>query len=155
MTPALARLKSAVRSAIGASGGIEGAALCVERGHSVVGEWNNRMSPAFPSLDKALALDEVARATGHGAPVLQRLAAELGFAVFPLPEMPAASEIETALIAASAEFGDVSRAVLEATEDARLSGDEAAHVADEIDQAMNALARLRVLVTSTAVQGVR
>lgn len=55
-TPALARIKRAVRVAISRCGGVDGAGATAGRCRSVAGDWNNLNSPAFPPADCALAL---------------------------------------------------------------------------------------------------
>ncbi|MCW1985356.1 UNVERIFIED_ORG: hypothetical protein M2348_001088 [Sphingomonas sp. R1F5B] len=75
---ALGRIKRAVRAAVGACGGIDGAAATVSRGRSTVGEWNALAHPACPPLDCALAMDEIAVARGELPPIACALARELG-----------------------------------------------------------------------------
>lgn len=78
MIPALARIKRAVRGAVAVCGGIDGSAATADRSRSVVGDWNNLARPIFPSLDCAVALDEIAVARGDLPPITAALARELG-----------------------------------------------------------------------------
>lgn len=89
MTPALARIKRAVRKAIGHSGGIDGAAATVERSRSTVGDWNNLNTDTFPPLDCAYAMDEIAVAEGQLPPVICALARELGGVFVPAIDVSA------------------------------------------------------------------
>lgn len=75
---ALGRIKRAVRAAIGACGGIDGAAATAGRSRTTAGEWNNLNHAAMPTLDCALALDEIAVAAGGLPPITCALARELG-----------------------------------------------------------------------------
>lgn len=154
MTPALARIKRKVRQAIELSGNIDGAAATAERKRSVVGDWHNLAHPAFPSLDRALALDEVAISRGAVPPILAGYAAELGHVAFRLPELPGAAdgpaEIGRALIEASAEFGDVAGEVRDATRDGNVCVGDGKRIVAAIDQALVALVRMRALVADTS-----
>jgi hypothetical protein len=76
--PALGRIKRAVRAAIAVCGGIDGSAATADRSRSVVGDWNNLARPVFPSLDCALALDEIAVSRGDLPPIVVAMARELG-----------------------------------------------------------------------------
>lgn len=78
MNPALGRIKRAVRAGIAECAGIDGAAATANRRRSVVGDWNNLNADAFPPLDCALALDEVAISRGVAPPILSALAREMG-----------------------------------------------------------------------------
>lgn len=153
---ALARIKvKGVKAAIAANGGIDGAAATVERGRSVVGDWNNRSHEALPSLGCAFALDEVALATSGKAPILQALATELGFVAIRLPEGLVGEDAETgALAAAMAEFGDVARALTEGRADGVLSPREREGVAAQIDEAIASLMTMKAIVLPGAVQRV-
>ncbi len=147
MTPALARIKRRVREAIGLSGGVDGAAATVERKRSVVGDWNNLSHPAFPSLDRALSLDEVAISLGQAPPILSAYAAELGHVAIRLPSPPSSYDtMQHALIDASAEFGAISAAVRDATTDGQVCGKDRERIVGEIDDALRALVRMRAIV---------
>jgi hypothetical protein len=76
--PAAGRIKRAVRAAIAVCGGIDGSAATADRSRSVVGDWNNLARPVFPSLDCALALDEIAVSRGELPPIAVALCRELG-----------------------------------------------------------------------------
>lgn len=85
MSPALARIKRGVRGAISLCGGVDGAGATAERSRSVAGDWNALNHRAFPPLDCALALDEVAIAAGNAPPIASALARELGGVFVSLP----------------------------------------------------------------------
>jgi hypothetical protein len=150
MTPALARIKRQVRAGIGINGGNSGAMATVGRGHSVVGDWNNLNHPAFPPLDCAFAIDEVAIAQNAAPPIVTAYAAELGLVCFRLPDEAAGEvapgRIERATIDASAEFGEVAGAVREATRDGKVCGHDRDRIVAAIDEGLAALVRLRAVV---------
>lgn len=145
---ALARIKvKGVKAAIHANGGIDGAAATVEKGRSVVGDWNNRNHDALPALGCAFALDEIALAATGRAPILQALAAELGHVAILLPDAAASEDrIVMALCEATAEFGDIAGAVTEALRDGARTAVENDTILAQIDEAQAALARMRLLV---------
>lgn len=147
-SPALARIKArGVRPAIAASGGIDGAAATAERGRSVVGDWNNLNHDAFPPLDCAHALDEVAMAVTGKTPILQAQAAELGCVVIRLPEAHGdCAALAMGLIEATGEFGDIAHAITEGLRDSRMTPAERDGAVAQIDEAVASLVRLRVLV---------
>lgn len=146
MTPAQARLKRKVREAVERCGGVDGAAATVERGRSVCGDWGNLAHKAFPPLDCALALDEVAVAQGQAPAILAGYAAALGHVCIRLPD-PASGEdaLTRSMLEASAEFGDVAHAVRDAIGDGELTRVEREAIAGQIDEAMASLAKLRAL----------
>lgn len=149
MTPALARIKRKVRECIGLNGNISGAMATVSRGHSVVGAWHNTADATFPPLDHAVALDEVAVIQSGTAPILEAYAAELGRVCLVLPEAPVAPErVESALIAASAEFGDIAHAVTAATRDGKVCGKDCDAILATIDEGLRALVRMRAVVAA-------
>lgn len=140
-------LKLAVRAAIQQLGGIAGGERATGLSSSQVGRWNNINDADLPVLDHALALDEASLACGGRARVLEALAAELGHVVFRIPEGHGASApVALQLAQATAEFGDIARAVTEALSDNHLCNRDQSAIAGEIDQAMIALAKLRGMV---------
>lgn len=139
----LARLKSAVRRAIGLNGGIDGAAATAQRRRSVAGDWNGQNTGVYPPLDCAFLLDEVAVISGQHPPILTALAAELGHVVIRLPECGGDDQLAHALIDASAEFGDVAQEVREATRDGSVSPRERERIVSAIDEAITALVVMR------------
>ncbi|MGX7926485.1 phage regulatory CII family protein [Tsuneonella sp. HG094] len=149
-----ARLKQAVRRAIAACGGIEGAAATVEKSTSHVGRWNSRNDGDLPTLGDALLLDEIAVMGGKVPAILSKLASELGHVCIRLPEaLPGADAVTLAMIDASAEFGDVATALRDATADGAIRGGEPEAIVQQIDEAMASLARMRALLVTPA--GVR
>lgn len=152
MSAALARIKvRGVRAAIAASGGVDGAGATAERSRSVAGDWNNINHPAFPPLDCAFALDEVALAVTGAAPVLQALAAELGHVAFRLPEAVGDHEaVALGLIEAAAEFGDIAHVITNALRDKVICPRERNEAIGQIDEAQASLARLRALLDGGA-----
>jgi hypothetical protein len=155
-SPTSGRLKQAVRRAIHLCGGIEGAAATVEKSPSQVGRWNALGEPDLPTLGDALMLDEIAVAAGAVPAILAKLASELGHVCIRLPD-PAhgADAVVSAMIAASAEFGDVATALRDATADGAIDGREPELIVEQIDQATAALARMRAMLVRPAVRAVR
>lgn len=144
MTPALGRIKRGCRRAVELNGGVDGAGATAQRSRSVAGDWGNLNHAAFPPIDCALALDEVAIAQGQVPPILSALAAELGHVVIRLPDAGHGTcAISTALIEASAEFGDVANEVREATRDGDVSPRESERIVAAIDEAITALVVMR------------
>lgn len=142
-----ARLKRAVRAAIEACGGIDGAAATAERQRSVAGDWNNLNHRAFPPLDCALALDEVCVAGGRRPEIAHRYAAELGGVFVLLPPAALEGEAEAAaLFEAMQEFGEVAGAIRDMLADGVREPHERDRVVREIDDAQAKLARLRGIV---------
>lgn len=148
-SPALARIKRAVRAGVDWCGGVDGAGATAGRSRSVAGDWHNLNHAALPPLDCALALDEVAVARGAAAPILSAYAAELGYVCIALPR---AGEpecgITAALVSASAEFGDIAHAVRDATRDGRVNHAERGRIIEQIDEAQASLAVMRAAVTA-------
>lgn len=149
MTPVLARIKRAVREAVSVCGGVDGAGATAERSRSVAGDWNNLNHHAFPPLDCALALDEVSVAQGNRPAILCAYAMELGHVVIRLPDPGVGmGGLSSALIDASAEFGDIATAVREATRDGKVCAKDRAEITHQIDEALQALSRLRVIANT-------
>lgn len=149
-SPALARIKRHVRRAVELCGGVDGAAATAERCRSVAGDWANLNHRAFPPIDCALALDEVTVALANGTavpPILSAYAAELGCVAIRLPgAVHGDSALVTAMISASAEFGDVASEVRDATRDGEVTPAERMRIVEAIDEAMTALVELRQMV---------
>lgn len=149
MIAALARMKRAVREAVSDCGGVDGAGMTARRRRSVAGDWNNLNHDAFPPLDCALALDEVCLAKGLTAPILSAYAAELGHVCTRVPELDIGGRsLSEALIDASAEFGDISGEIREATRDQKVCVRDRAKITAAVDEAMASLGRLRVVVNA-------
>jgi hypothetical protein len=148
--PATSRafLKRAVRRAIHAMGGIAPGARATGRCKSQVGRWHSINDDDLPTLDAALALDEMAVASGGQAEILHAMAGELNHVAFQLPEMESGGDAITLQMAeATGEFGDVASALVEALRDGEVDAREQRRIAREIDEAMVKLAQLRALVT--------
>lgn len=144
---ALGRITRAVRAAIHANGGIDGAAATTGKARSTTGAWNNLNEADLPTLGDALALDEIALSGTGRAPILHALAAELGHVTIRLPEAQGAGEaVVLALADATGEFGDVAHAITDALRDGRISGRDPQAIISEIDEAQAKLAVLRALV---------
>lgn len=149
------RLKRAVRGAIHDGGGIENAAADTGKSTTTVGRWHSRSEPDLPTLGDAFAIDEAALIEGRPARILQRLAAELDHVAIRLPACEAGEDAETgALAAATAEFGDVARKLMDCRADGQLDADEREDIGREIDQAIAALARMKAVVLPDSVRSV-
>lgn len=79
-------LKVAARAAIAACHGVEAAASYAGRASSTAGLWNNLHKSDLPPVDCALALDEVAVASGKAPPITAAMAHALGFVLVDPPE---------------------------------------------------------------------
>lgn len=140
-------LKLAVRETIHSCGGISGGERATGLGHAQVGRWHNRNDHDLPGLEHALALDEASLACGGRAAILQALASELGHVAIELPRANGEAEaVAIQLARATAEFGDIARAVTDALSDNRIDGREEHTIAAQIDEALAALMKLRALV---------
>lgn len=148
---AQARLKRAVRAAIHGVGGIDGAAATVEKSRSLVGSWHNINQADLPVLADAFAIDEIAVIEGRRPEILTAYAAELGHVAIRLPDAGLGEDAVTgAMLAAAAEFGDVANRLRDAlSDDGKLDRLDREAVAQEIDEAQSALARMKALVLAT------
>lgn len=146
------RLKQAVRSAIHACGGIEGAAATVEKSTSQVGRWNSLNDADLPTLGDALLLDEIALAAGKVPPILAKLARELGHVVIRLPEAAHGEQaLPVHVMQLVEEVGDVSHRVRDALADGTVREREAAAIETELDELIDKAVQARVFVR--ALQG--
>lgn len=147
---ALARIKRAVRAAIAANGGIDGAAHSIGKGRSWVGDWNNRNSDALPNLADAHELDEVALIESGTAPILAAYARELGHVAIRLPDVETdESALVMQLAEATGEFGDVAHSITRALANGQVDPGERDEIARQIDEAQEALARLRLIALAS------
>jgi hypothetical protein len=80
-----AELKAATREAIGECKGIEGAAATAGRANSTAGLWNNLHKTDLPTIECALALDEISVAKGLAPPITATMARLLGMVVIAPP----------------------------------------------------------------------
>jgi hypothetical protein len=155
VTPALARIKRAVRKAVGHSGGIDGAAETVGRRRSTVGDWNNLNTADFPPLDCAFALDEIAVAEGHLPPVLCALAREMGGVFVPAIDIGAEAGSPAFLAMQLAQHlgavsGEIARAL---ADDGRIDGVEAGRVLDRLQEHDRTSAQLRRQLEKIRAEG--
>ena len=141
---AVARLKRAVRAGISACGGVDGAAVTVERCRSVAGDWNNLNHTAFPTIDKALALDEVAIAKGELPPIACAYARELGGVfVANIDVLADAGSLAGMVMQLSKELGDVAGSISTALADGKVSPSEAEAALRELDDMTRRQSQLR------------
>lgn len=145
MTPALARLKRAVRTAVSRCGGVDGAGATAHRSRSVAGDWANLNAPAFPPADCALALDEACVAMGQRPEILSAMAGELGFVLLPLPDAGGGAETEIGMLvmAVADELGDVCARVREAMADREVKPAEAARIESEVEDLIQRAVQLK------------
>lgn len=148
MMTALVRLKRAVRAVISTCGGVDGAAATVDRSRSVAGDWNNLNHGAFPTIDKALALDEVAIAKGELPPIACAYARELG-GLF-VPHIDSLADEGTApwlVMKLAQEVGEVSGLTSEAiANDGVIDAREADGILRQLDQHDRASAHYRAVL---------
>ena len=131
--PSRPRIKRAVRAAIALNGGIDGVAATVDRGRSVVGDWNNLSHTALPNLEYALAMDEIAVASGHEPPITAALSRALGGVFVPLPSVDGTGgEIATGLVGIMERMGPLAAEVRLAMADGTCDSREAARMRDEL-----------------------
>ena len=113
------RAKRAVRAGVALAGGIEGAAMAVSRGKSQVGRWNALADADLPTVDAALALDEVAVAGGRRPAIIDWLSAELGGVFLPLPRGDAGTD---GLLADAGQIAEGAGSVVSAIAGAVIDG---------------------------------
>ena len=143
-TPALARIKRAVRVAISRCGGVDGAGATAGRCRSVAGDWNNLNSAAFPPADCALALDEACVAQGHRPEILAALAGEVGFALIALPPaLDNEGSLGALLIDVVAEMGQLADRVRAALADGVVDWLEPAQIEAEANDLIERVALIR------------
>lgn len=145
-------LKAACIDAVVQAGGKEGAGATAERSPSTAANWRNPSLPDMPPLDCAYRLDRAALIDSRRPVLLERYASELGFVVIRLPEGGEGEDAETgALAAATAEFGDVARSLMEGRANGHLSEREREATAREIDEAITALVRMKSVVLPSSI----
>lgn len=145
MTPALARIKRGVRAAIAACGGVDGAGATAGRCRSVAGDWGNLAHQAFPPIDCALALDEVALAQGKVPPIVTALAAELGGLFVALPQAGGGDgALPGQVMQLAKEFGDLSGAVSTGLADGTFTPGDAELALEQLSDVERVSAALRL-----------
>lgn len=138
------RLKRAVRDAIHICGGVDGAAATAERSRSVAGDWNNLSHAAFPPLDCAMAIDEIAVSRGMLPPITTALAREMG-GVF-VPHIDAIADEGTLsgmVMRLSKELGDLAGSMAQALADGDINSTEAEGSLKELEDMSRLIAQLR------------
>jgi len=144
MTPSIARLKRAVRAVVAVCGGVDGAAATVDRCRSVAGDWNNLNHTAFPTLDKALAMDEVAIAKGELPPIACAYVRELGGVfVANIDGLADEGSLAGMVMQLSKELGDVAGSISNALADGKVSPSEAEAALRELDDMTRRQSQLR------------
>lgn len=154
---ALGRIKRAVRAAVGFCGGIDGAAATVSRGRSTVGEWNALAHSAYPPLDCALALDEIAVSRGELPPIVVALARELG-GVF-VPHVDACADQGSAaglVMQLASRLGEVANeTAADIADDGVIDAIEADAILRKLDAMDRVSAQFRQVVTAIRDAGVK
>jgi hypothetical protein len=149
-------IQHAVRQAIGTCGGIDAVASALHYSTSHVGSWNCQTDKDLPGIEQALDLDDLSISCGGRAEILRAMATRLGHVVFRLPEGFGNAEAVTVQLAkATGEFGDIAQAVVAALGDGEIDGREAGLIAHQIDEAMEALVKMRALVIEEESSAVR
>lgn len=149
MMGALGRIKRATRSAISANGGIDGAAATTGKARQTTGGWNNLNDQSLPTVGDAIALDEVSIFVTGRAHILCAMAAELGHVAIRLPQASGdADQLALQMANATGEFGDIATVLVKSLSDGRIDATEEVAITQQIDEAQQALAKLRALVVS-------
>ena len=155
--PALGRIKRAVRAAIAVCGGIDGSAATADRSRSVVGDWHNLARPVFPSLDCALALDEIAVSRGDLPPIVVALARELG-GVF-VPGIDPGAEQDSApglVMQLASRLGEVANeTAADIANDGIIDAEEAEAILRKLDAMDRVSAQFRRVLTAIRESGVK
>ena len=141
-----ARLKAGVIAAVSICGGVDGAGATVDKSRTLAGKWRNQNDEAMPRVDDAFALDQAAVLQGQRPPILSAYAADLGHVCIRLPDGGVGGDaLTTALIDASAEFGDIATELRTATRDGDVCTKDREKIVRQIDEALEALARMRAI----------
>ena len=149
-------IKLAVIRAIKHVGGIERAAMAAGVSSSQAGRWNNRNDIDLPTLEHMVELDEAALACGGKAEILAAFAAELGHVAIELPSVTGSgAPLALQMAKATAEFGDVARTLMAALADDQIDNREAGALAQDIDEVVAALVKLRALAIEEETASVR
>ena len=157
MMPAVGRIKRAVRAAIALCGGIDGSAATADRSRSVVGDWNNLAKSVFPSLDCALALDEIAVSRGELPPIVVALARELG-GMF-VPHIDGAADPGSApglVMQLASRLGEVANETAQdIANDGVIDAEEAEAILRKLDAMDRVSAQFRHVVTAIRDSGAK
>ena len=151
----LARIKRGVRGAVALNGGVDGAAATAGRSRSVAGDWNGLNSGVFPSIDCALALDEVAVAQGKLPPIAVAYARELGGLFVPHIDVAADEGTAPALVMQLAvRLGDVAAVTGRAmANDGRVDAKEAEQILHDLDEHDRVSRQYRALLSAIRENG--
>ena len=157
MMPSLGRIKRAVRTAISVCGGIDGSSATADRSRSVVGDWNNLARPVFPSLDCALALDEIAVSRGELPPIAAALARELGGLFVPHIDFRAEQDSAPGLVMQLASrLGEVANETSkDIANDGIIDADEAEQILRKLDGLDRVSSQFRQALTTIRESGVK
>lgn len=147
LSPALLRIKRAVREAVSRMGGTEGAAATTGRTKSTAGRWMNLNEADLPPIDAAFAMDEILVASGAGPLILRAMARELGQSLVAQAESEADSgDFHLSLALISREAGELSAALAEGLRDGGLTKAEREKIRSEIADLQDALAGLSAML---------
>ena len=145
-----ARLKAGIIAAVSICGGVDGVAATIDKSRSLAGKWRCLNEDSMPRVDDAYLLDQVAVLQGQRPPILSAYAADLGHVVIRLPDgIGSEDALGSALIDASAEFGDIASELRDATRDGKVCADDRQKIVRQIDEALEALSRMRVLASGS------
>lgn len=129
---AFGQMKRAVRAAVDLCRGCRGAAEASGRSKTTAGEWNNLNHPAFPPLDCAIAMDEMAVAQGRRPEIAHAYAHALGGVFLALPDGEANDgPVAAGLIVLVREFGELCAATGEGLADGSLRPHELMRILTE------------------------
>ena len=147
--PQDARLKRAARAAIEAVGGIEAAGHATRKSKATAGRWHNRNDADLPTLDSALALDEIAVSQGRMPEITETMAGELGFALLRLPDAVAVEGDWIERVGAlSGEVGEAVQAFCAAWADRKLTRQEIVFLREKVGDVIRAAVAMDALLQS-------
>lgn len=147
----LLRLKVASKALVKAVHGTELAGEIAGMRQQRVSESTLPNCPAFFQVDQALAIEEAAKGSASWPQVTRAMARHHGFALLPLPEIaPGAEELTRAVSDVARETGESVSKTLMAIADGDLSARDVRelNLIEELDEAIEAVARLRALVVA-------
>lgn len=144
-----AELKVAARRAIAGCSGIEGAAATTGKSPSTAGLWNNLSKPDLPTIDSALAMDEIAVADGKEPAITATMVRLLGKVMIDPPEGDATpADVLSMMGDFAVASGALHRALCLAQADGQFNDDEKRELRALIAAAQTDLAELAAALSN-------
>jgi hypothetical protein len=151
LPPVLRRAKAAYRKSTEACGGQEEAAKATGKAQQRISLYGHANSDAFAPLDTIIAQEDAARGTPGHPHITRFLALEAGYGLFKLPGSEAAGTIWSKHAAEVAkEANEVVAGLCDDLADGKVTPREAKKRVPDVDEAIEALVRLRTSLIQCA-----